>query len=56
MLNRRAFLGTLAGTLLATPLAAEGQQAKAAPRVAFLGNGSTSFSVWMSGVWRHGGP
>jgi len=42
--DRRAFLGTVAGGLLVAPLAAEAQQVKAAPRVAFLANGSTSTS------------
>jgi putative ABC transport system substrate-binding protein len=36
MLDRRAFLGTLAGGLLALPLAAEAQQAAKIPRIGFL--------------------
>jgi putative tryptophan/tyrosine transport system substrate-binding protein len=36
MLNRRAFLGTLAGTLLAPPLAAEAQQAARVYRLGIL--------------------
>jgi putative ABC transport system substrate-binding protein len=43
-MNRRTFLGTLTGGLLAAPLAAEAQRATTTPRVAFLGNGSTAFS------------
>jgi putative ABC transport system substrate-binding protein len=42
--NRRTFLSTVTGGLLAAPLAAEAQPAKTVPRVAFLGNGSTSLS------------
>jgi putative ABC transport system substrate-binding protein len=41
--TRREFIGTLAGGLLAAPLAAEGQQAKA-PRVGLLGLGSAESS------------
>ncbi len=44
VVDRRAFLGALGVGLLAAPLAAEAQQAEAVPRVAFLGNGSTSTS------------
>ena len=43
MTTRREFIGTLAGGLLAAPLAAEGQQAKA-PRVGLLGLGSAESS------------
>ena len=39
-MDRRTFLGTLAGGLLAAPLAAEGQQVKQAPRVGILRYGS----------------
>jgi putative ABC transport system substrate-binding protein len=35
-MNRRAFIGTLAGGLLATPLAAEAQQVGKIPRLCFL--------------------
>jgi putative ABC transport system substrate-binding protein len=38
MMNRRAFLGTVAGGLLAAPLAADGQQAKIPAHIGFLGN------------------
>ncbi len=41
-MERRAFLGTLAGALLATPLAAEAQPAAKVYRIAFLGPGSAS--------------
>src|SRR5512132_2582444 len=38
MMDRRAFFGTLAGGLLAAPLAAEGQQAGKVFRIGVLGN------------------
>jgi len=40
--DRRAFLGTLAGGLLAAPLAAEAQQARTVPRLGMLLTGSPS--------------
>ncbi len=43
-MKRRAFMALVSASLLVAPLAAEAQQAKAVPRVAFLGNGSTSAS------------
>jgi len=36
--TRRAFLGTLAGAVLAAPLAADAQQAAKVPRIGYLGN------------------
>src|SRR5438309_7515933 len=39
MMNRRAFIGTLAGGLLAAPLAAEAQRAGKVPRIGFLRSG-----------------
>ena len=36
MITRRDFIGTLAGGLLAAPLAVEGQQARSVPRVGYL--------------------
>ena len=36
MISRRVFLGTVAGGLLAAPLAAEAQQARRAVRIGFL--------------------
>ena len=43
-MNRRTFLCGLTLGTLSAPLAAEAQQTKAVPRVAFLGNGSASLS------------
>jgi putative tryptophan/tyrosine transport system substrate-binding protein len=40
--DRRAFIGTLAGGLLAAPLAAEGQQARRTYRIGLLGLASSS--------------
>ena len=37
MIDRRAFIGTVAGALLAAPLAAEAQQATKVPRIGYLG-------------------
>ena len=42
MIDRRTFIGTLAGGLLAAPLAAEAQQARAVPRLGMLLTGSPS--------------
>jgi len=39
MMNRRAFIGTLAGGLLTAPLAAEAQRAEKVPRIGFLRSG-----------------
>ena len=41
-MDRRTFLGTLAGSFLAAPLAAEAQQARAVPRLGMLLTGSPS--------------
>ena len=40
-MNRRAFLGTVAGSLLAAPLAAEAQPAGKVPRIGILGSSPT---------------
>jgi ABC-type uncharacterized transport system substrate-binding protein len=42
VVTRRAFLGTLAGSLLAAPLAAEGQQAGKVSRIGLLSSASSS--------------
>jgi surfactin synthase thioesterase subunit len=39
-MDRRAFIGTLAGGLLAAPIAAEAQQAGKPPRIGWLSAGS----------------
>jgi putative ABC transport system substrate-binding protein len=41
-MNRRAFLSALSGSLLAAPLAGEGQQAASLPRIGFLAPASLS--------------
>src|SRR6266566_1195928 len=43
-MDRRAFISTLAGGLLAAPLAAEAQQAPGIPKIAFLG-GATQVTI-----------
>src|SRR5438309_11688230 len=42
LMDRRAFIGTLTGGLLAAPLAAEGQQTGKVPRVGWLSPGSAT--------------
>jgi len=44
-MDRRTFLGAVAGSFVAAPIVAGAQPAKTAPRVAFLGNGSTQLST-----------
>src|SRR5262245_34905027 len=44
VMDRRAFLGTLAGSMLAAPLAAKAQQPGKVPRVGVLANGSAATS------------
>ena len=46
MTTRRAFIGTLAGGLLAAPLAAQAQQAPKLPRIGYLREGSASDAAW----------
>src|SRR5437879_2528056 len=49
-MDRRAFLGTVTGGLLAAPLAAEGQPAGKSPRIGFL----STFSPSDVPRWREG--
>lgn len=51
---RRAFLAITAGGLLATPLAAEGQQAAKVPRIGFLGTNSPAEYPDLLGAFRQG--
>jgi len=53
-MNRRMFLGTLAGGLLAAPLAAEGQQANKVWRIGFLEAGSSSANRHFLDAFRQG--
>jgi putative tryptophan/tyrosine transport system substrate-binding protein len=52
--NRRRFLGTLAGGLVAAPLAALAQQAGTMPRVGFLEAGSRSVNQHFADAFRQG--
>ena len=54
MITRRVFLGTLAGGLLAAPLAAEAQQARKVWRIGFLGFTSASFATARVDAFRLG--
>jgi hypothetical protein len=45
MMDRRAFIGTLAGGLLAAPLAAGAQPGAQAPRIGFLWGGTPPQSL-----------
>jgi putative tryptophan/tyrosine transport system substrate-binding protein len=54
-MNRRAFLGTVAGSLLAAPRTAEAQpRAKHRPRIGFLGNASPGNNVEPVEAFREG--
>ena len=53
-MERRAFLGTLAGALLAAPLAAEAQSAGKAPRIGFVEAGSRSANQHFLDAFRQG--
>ena len=53
-MNRRAFIGTLAGGLLAAPLAAEAQQAAKVYRIGFLGNSTAALEANLVGPFREG--
>ena len=54
MIDRRAFLGTVAGGLLAPPFAVEAQQAAKVYRVGLLGEKVFRLeSSWLGGSWGH---
>ena len=51
-MDRRAFLATLTGSLLAAPLAAEGQPAGKGHRIGFLGNSTAALEASLVGPFR----
>ncbi len=53
-MERRAFIGVIAGGLLAAPLAAEAQQAAKVPRIGFLGNSTAALEANLVGPFREG--
>jgi putative tryptophan/tyrosine transport system substrate-binding protein len=53
-MDRRSFLGTLAGGLLAAPLAAEAQPAAKVYRIGFLGNSTPALEANLVGPFREG--
>ena len=53
-MERRTFIGVIAGGLLAAPLAAEGQQAAKVPRIGFLGNSTAALEANLVGPFREG--
>jgi len=54
MMERRVFIGVIAGGLLAVPLAARAQQAAKVPRIAFLGNATAALEANLVGPFREG--
>ncbi len=54
MITRRAFMGILAGGLLAAPVAAEAQQPAKTPRIGVLGTGSASDTALRFEAFRQG--
>jgi putative tryptophan/tyrosine transport system substrate-binding protein len=54
MMDRRAFLGALAGGLLTAPLAAEGQQAGRVYRIGYFGGGPPASAPPFLEAFRHG--
>jgi len=54
MMERRTFIGVIAGGLLAAPLAAEAQQAAKVPRIGFLGNSTAALEANLIGPFREG--
>jgi putative ABC transport system substrate-binding protein len=53
-MERRTFIGVVAGGLLAAPLAAEAQQAAKVPRIGFLGNSTAALEANLVGPFREG--
>ena len=53
MIDRRAFISTLAGGLLAAPLAAEAQPAGKVPRIGYL-HPNLAASPHLTVAFRHG--
>ena len=53
-MDRRAFIGTMAGGLLAAPLAAEAQQAEKVYRIGYLGGQSESIDEPFLAAFRQG--
>ena len=47
-MNRRAFIGTVAGAFLAAPLASEAQPAGRVPKIGYVSPGSPSFGAYAS--------
>ena len=54
MIDRRTFLGTVTGGLLAAPLVAEAQQAGKVYRIGFLGNSTEALEANLVGPFREG--
>jgi putative ABC transport system substrate-binding protein len=54
MMERRVFIGVIAGGLLAAPLAARAQQPPKVPRVGFLGNATAALEANLVGPFREG--
>src|SRR5438128_133274 len=48
IMNRRAFIGTVAGAFLAAPLASEAQPAGRVPKIGYVSPGSPSFGAYAS--------
>ena len=53
-MDRRAFISTFTGGLLATPLAAEGQPAGKVWRIGYLGYSSPALEQHLIGAFRQG--
>jgi putative ABC transport system substrate-binding protein len=53
-MERRTFIGVIAGGLLVAPLVAEAQQAAKVPRIGFLGNSTAALEANLVGPFREG--